>query len=182
MEVSHDHLSSREGPEAVIAYRSRRACCRSCIQSQSGRCGYDRRESSGIRQARPRRGPSPEDHPASIRSSRAAVQRLWNTRSRLYAEDPASRRKGTRPGHCTRPGSRIAVTSPNAKRSLRMTVTLWRIATWCRKNSSPLMCVPSVIVPEELNVLINPTHPAAADITSGKVRKWVYDLHIWAKL
>uniref|UniRef100_UPI0039F0CA4B RES family NAD+ phosphorylase n=1 Tax=Bordetella sputigena TaxID=1416810 RepID=UPI0039F0CA4B len=53
---------------------------------------------------------------------------------------------------------------------------------WCRKNSSPLMCVPSVIVPEELNVLINPTHPAAADITSRKVRKWVYDLRVWAKL
>jgi RES domain-containing protein len=37
------------------------------------------------------------------------------------------------------------------------------------------MIVPSVIVPEETNVLINPLHPDSIGITARKVRKWVYD-------
>lgn len=37
------------------------------------------------------------------------------------------------------------------------------------------MRVPSVIVPEEDNVLINPLHPASQAIRAVKVRKWLYD-------
>ncbi|MEM5314242.1 RES family NAD+ phosphorylase [Paraburkholderia sp. JHI869] len=46
---------------------------------------------------------------------------------------------------------------------------------WVRSKSSVLAVVPSVIVPRELNVLVNPEHP---DITKLKVtrhEKWVYD-------
>jgi RES domain-containing protein len=46
---------------------------------------------------------------------------------------------------------------------------------WIRSGSSALLVVPSVIVPEEFNVLINPQHSASRGITATKVRKWLYD-------
>lgn len=46
---------------------------------------------------------------------------------------------------------------------------------WLGSMSSPLLMVPSVIVPEEYNVLINPAHPAAKKATSRVVRQYVYD-------
>jgi RES domain-containing protein len=46
---------------------------------------------------------------------------------------------------------------------------------WAARGSSALLVVPSVIVPEELNILINPLHPDAKAITATKVRKWNYD-------
>lgn len=42
-------------------------------------------------------------------------------------------------------------------------------------NASALMLVPSVIVPEEWNYLINPTHPDAARVHARKLRRWTYD-------
>jgi RES domain-containing protein len=46
---------------------------------------------------------------------------------------------------------------------------------WLKANDSALLVVPSVIVSEERNVLINPLHPDARKIRAHKVRKWVYD-------
>ena len=46
---------------------------------------------------------------------------------------------------------------------------------WLRANDSALMIVPSAIVNEEFNVLINPRHPDMREITARKVRKWLYD-------
>jgi RES domain-containing protein len=46
---------------------------------------------------------------------------------------------------------------------------------WIDRASSSLLLVPSVIVPEEYNVLINPAHPATAKITAEVVRQFVYD-------
>jgi RES domain-containing protein len=46
---------------------------------------------------------------------------------------------------------------------------------WVRSRRSPLLVVPSVIVPEERNVLVNPQHPAAGGITARKLRRWSYD-------
>lgn len=46
---------------------------------------------------------------------------------------------------------------------------------WLRSNPSVLLLVPSVIVPEEFNVLINPGHPDTRSITATKVRRWLYD-------
>ncbi|TQK07953.1 RES family NAD+ phosphorylase [Herbaspirillum sp. SJZ107] len=46
---------------------------------------------------------------------------------------------------------------------------------WLKANRSALMIVPSVIVQEEWNVLVNPMHPDAAAIKARKVRKWSYD-------
>ncbi len=46
---------------------------------------------------------------------------------------------------------------------------------WLKSSSSALLLVPSVIVPEEVNVLINPAHPDSQQLKARKVRKWLYD-------
>lgn len=46
---------------------------------------------------------------------------------------------------------------------------------WLRSQRSVVLVIPSVIVPEESNVLINPRHAASAGITATKIRKWLYD-------
>ena len=49
---------------------------------------------------------------------------------------------------------------------------------WLKARSSALIIVPSVIVNEEFNVLINPQHPDMRQVTARKVRKWIYDPQI----
>jgi len=49
---------------------------------------------------------------------------------------------------------------------------------WLASNSSALLVVPSIIVPQEHNVLINPAHPETASITATKVSKWLYDTRL----
>lgn len=46
---------------------------------------------------------------------------------------------------------------------------------WAAARRSALLLVPSAIVPEEINVLINPAHADSRRITARKVRKWLYD-------
>lgn len=46
---------------------------------------------------------------------------------------------------------------------------------WLRTANAPLLMVPSAIVPEEYNVLINPLDPAARSITATVVRQYLYD-------
>ena len=50
---------------------------------------------------------------------------------------------------------------------------------WARSVTSLLDEVPSVVVPEECNVLINPAHVSAARLEVRKVRQWRYDLRLW---
>ena len=46
---------------------------------------------------------------------------------------------------------------------------------WLRPGGAALLMIPSVIVHEEFNVLINPEHADAEAITAQKVRPWFYD-------
>ena len=46
---------------------------------------------------------------------------------------------------------------------------------WLRSGESALLRVPSVIVNDEFNVIINPQHRDISSITAAKIRKWVYD-------
>lgn len=46
---------------------------------------------------------------------------------------------------------------------------------WALRSSSALLIVPSAIVPEEQNVLINPLHSDAWKISARKIRRWTYD-------
>jgi RES domain-containing protein len=49
---------------------------------------------------------------------------------------------------------------------------------WAAANASLLAEVPSVIVPEESNILINPRHPDAGAVGARKLRKWSYDARL----
>ena len=46
---------------------------------------------------------------------------------------------------------------------------------WLAQRAAALLLVPSVIVPEEYNVLINPLHPQASKLAAAVVRQFVYD-------
>ena len=46
---------------------------------------------------------------------------------------------------------------------------------WCASKRSALLIVPSVIVPDETNILINPVHPDAAAMTAHVLKRWIYD-------
>lgn len=46
---------------------------------------------------------------------------------------------------------------------------------WIASGATALLLVPSVIVPDEYNVLINPRHGDAAAITSTIIKRWIYD-------
>ncbi len=46
---------------------------------------------------------------------------------------------------------------------------------WSTARQTLLAEVPSVIVPEESNYLLNPRHSDAGKIRSEKIRKWTYD-------
>lgn len=49
---------------------------------------------------------------------------------------------------------------------------------WLESRASLVAEVPSVIVPEEMNVLLNPAHPDIASVKARVVRKWNYDPRI----
>lgn len=49
---------------------------------------------------------------------------------------------------------------------------------WARGRGSLLARVPSVIVPEESNVLVNPAHPDLARLKAAKLRRWLYDARL----
>jgi RES domain-containing protein len=46
---------------------------------------------------------------------------------------------------------------------------------WLASGASALLAVPSVIIPEEFNILVNPRHADAAKLRATKLRKWIYD-------
>lgn len=49
---------------------------------------------------------------------------------------------------------------------------------WVRSGRGLLLKVPSVIIPEEQNILINPQHLGLAKLTFKKIRKWTYDARL----
>ncbi len=46
---------------------------------------------------------------------------------------------------------------------------------WLASEQSLVAEVPSVVVPEESHVLLNPAHPEMANVAAHKVRRWYYD-------
>ncbi len=46
---------------------------------------------------------------------------------------------------------------------------------WIAEKRSAVIELPSVVVPDERNVLINPAHREAKKITATIIRKWLYD-------
>ena len=48
-------------------------------------------------------------------------------------------------------------------------------SAWLRSGQTALLTVPSVIIEEEDNVLLNPAHPDSARVAAARVRRFVYD-------
>lgn len=49
---------------------------------------------------------------------------------------------------------------------------------WLRDGRSAVLVVPSVLAPEEKNILINPKHSDSAIIKARSMRRWAYDPRI----
>ena len=49
---------------------------------------------------------------------------------------------------------------------------------WLAGGKSALLCLPSVIVPEDTNVLINPNHPDATSMQARVQRQLLYDTRL----
>jgi len=47
---------------------------------------------------------------------------------------------------------------------------------WLKDCETLLAQVPSIVVPEESNFLLNPVHPDAATAVVTKIRRWTYDV------
>jgi len=48
-------------------------------------------------------------------------------------------------------------------------------ALWLSGNTTLLAQVPSIVVPDEANILINPRHPDIVQVRATKIRKWSFD-------
>lgn len=53
-------------------------------------------------------------------------------------------------------------------------------ADWIARGKACLLLVPSAIIPEEQNVLINPLHADASRLKAKKIRRWLYDPRLTA--
>ena len=51
---------------------------------------------------------------------------------------------------------------------------------WLRSRRSVVLEVPSAIVPESSNLLINPSHPLGATVRAETVRPFLFDPRLWA--
>jgi RES domain-containing protein len=49
---------------------------------------------------------------------------------------------------------------------------------WLRSGKSLIAEVPSIVVPEERNILINPRHSDARELVARKIRRWNYDARL----
>jgi RES domain-containing protein len=67
----------------------------------------------------------------------------------------------------------VEITIPQASWKTRRTFDR---NVWLDSRESLVAIVPSIIVPEEENVLLNPKHPDAEKLHVAKQRKWTYDL------
>lgn len=50
---------------------------------------------------------------------------------------------------------------------------------WLREQRTPVLHVPSAIVPESPNLLLNPAHPAAAGARIERTRRFTFDRRLW---
>ncbi len=55
------------------------------------------------------------------------------------------------------------------------TVSIEKGQKWLQSNASALLFVPSVVIPQASNVLINPLHPDIKLIKAKKIEKFSYD-------
>jgi RES domain-containing protein len=52
---------------------------------------------------------------------------------------------------------------------------------WIRSRRSVILSVPSVVIPEEFNVLLNPAHPDFDSLEIGPPRRFQFDPRMWKR-
>jgi RES domain-containing protein len=52
---------------------------------------------------------------------------------------------------------------------------------WLNAMTSAVLVVPSIVIPEEFNVLLNPLHPDITAVVATKIRRWTYDPRLVSK-
>jgi RES domain-containing protein len=52
---------------------------------------------------------------------------------------------------------------------------------WIRSQRTAVLLVPSVVIPEEFNVLLNPTHADYARFEVGRPRRFQFDPRMWKR-
>ncbi|HJW13678.1 MAG TPA: RES family NAD+ phosphorylase [Thermoanaerobaculia bacterium] len=52
---------------------------------------------------------------------------------------------------------------------------------WAEEGKTPVLAVPSAVVPQEKNYLLNPAHPDFRRITIGRPEPFSLDLRMWKK-
>lgn len=55
------------------------------------------------------------------------------------------------------------------------TVSIEKGQKWLQSNASALLIVPSIVIPQANNILINPMHPDSRVIKAKKIEKFSYD-------
>jgi RES domain-containing protein len=69
---------------------------------------------------------------------------------------------------------------PEAWRKLPFPRELWAIGErWLESGSSACLLVPSAVVPEEFNLLINPAHSDFNHLQFGEPAKFEFDARMW---
>jgi RES domain-containing protein len=49
---------------------------------------------------------------------------------------------------------------------------------WAQSSVALVAEVPSIVVPEESNLLLNPRHPDSGQLVARKIRRWTYDARL----
>jgi RES domain-containing protein len=52
---------------------------------------------------------------------------------------------------------------------------------WIRSRRTAVVLVPSVVIPEEFNVLLNPAHSDCAQLEVGRTRRFQFDPRMWKR-
>jgi RES domain-containing protein len=52
---------------------------------------------------------------------------------------------------------------------------------WFRASSTPVLSLPSVVIPQERNFAVNPAHPDFARILVGRAEPFTFDPRMWKK-
>ena len=51
---------------------------------------------------------------------------------------------------------------------------------WLKAGSQLALCIPSVLIPEETNILLNPLHPKFSQVEISEAREFSFDPRLWA--
>ena len=51
--------------------------------------------------------------------------------------------------------------------------------TWAREGKTAVLAVPSAVIPQERNYLLNPLHPSFSRIRIGAAQPFAFDPRMW---